>query len=54
MFNRRSDYFEGRKEQDIQPILKKEENGSFIKAEYELNVVLQFKQNMGWFVILQD
>ncbi len=40
MFNRRPDYFEKKEKQNIQPILKKRENESFIRTEYELNVIL--------------
>jgi hypothetical protein len=44
--NRRPNHFEGQEEQDIQPILKKEQDGSFTQTKYKLNVVLQLKQNV--------
>ncbi len=47
MFNRRSDHFEKRKEQDIQLILKKKENGNLIRTKCKFNIVLQFGQNIG-------
>ncbi len=40
MFNQRPDHFKRRKEQNIQPILKKEKNRSSIQMEYKLNIVL--------------
>ncbi len=46
MFSRRPDHFEEREKRDIQLILKKEKNRSFVRTEYELNVVLRFEQNI--------
>ena len=45
-FNWRSNHFERKEKQNIQPILKKGKNESFIQTEYKFNVVLQFKQNI--------
>ncbi len=39
-FNWRSDHFERKEKQNIQSILKKRENGNFIRTEYKLNIVL--------------
>ncbi len=54
MFNRRFDHFEKKEKENIQSILKKKENKSFIRTEYKFNVVLQLRYNIGWFVIFQD
>jgi hypothetical protein len=52
--SRRPDHFEGREEQDTQPILKKEQDGSLTRAERELNVILRLGQNARWLAMLQD
>ena len=52
--NWRPDHFERREKQNIQLILKKEQDRSFIQTKCEFNVVLLLKQNTRWLAILQD